>query len=69
MAKDADSNHELARMTAEDLSNFMAKEQKVEMSVEESQKLIEAFEPSQDRNHLSMEGTSRLKTVAQVQVE
>ena len=59
MAKDADSNHELARMTAEDLSNFMAKEQKVEMSVEESQKLIEAFEPSQDRNHLSMEGTPR----------
>ena len=69
MAKDADSNHELARMTAEDLSNFMAKEQKVEMSVEESQKLIEAFEPSQDRNHLSMEGTPRLEAIALIPVE
>ena len=27
---------------------------------EPKQKLIEAFEPSQDRNHLSMEGTPRL---------
>jgi hypothetical protein len=45
-------------MTPEDLSNFMSKEQKVEMGVEECQKLIEAFEPGEDRTHLSMEGNS-----------
>ncbi len=56
MAKDAESDREVARMTSEDLSNFMAKEQKVEMSVEECEKLIQAFEPTDDKTALTMEG-------------
>ena len=56
MAKDGSSIHEVARMTAQDLSEFMSKEQKVEMAVEECEKLIEAFEPTLDRKALSMEG-------------
>jgi hypothetical protein len=43
-------------MTADDLLAFMAKEQKVSMAAEECEKLIEAFEPTQDRKALSMEG-------------
>ena len=59
MAKDGASQHEVARMTAENLSDFMKKEQKVEMAVEECEKLIEAFEPMpDDRKALSMEGES-----------
>ena len=45
-------------MTAENLANFMSREQKVEMAVEECEKLIEAFEPTGERTALSMEGTS-----------
>ena len=56
MAKDGASDHEVARMTSENLSEFMAKEQKVEMAVEECEKLIEAFEPTTDRTALTMEG-------------
>ena len=43
-------------MTAENLANFMSREQKVEMAVEECEKLIEAFEPTGERTALSMEG-------------
>jgi hypothetical protein len=57
MAKDGESQNEVARMTAENLSDFMKEEQKVEMPVEECEKLIEAFEPMpDDRKALSMEG-------------
>jgi hypothetical protein len=56
MAKDGISDHDEARMTADDLLAFMAKEQKVSMAAEECEKLIEAFEPTQDRKALSMEG-------------
>ena len=56
MAKDAESDREVARMTSEDLSNFMDKEQKVDMSVEECEKLIQAFEPTEDKTALTMEG-------------
>ncbi len=57
MAKDGESRNEVARMTAENLSDFMKEEQKVEMAVEECEKLIEAFEPMpDDRKALSMEG-------------
>ena len=45
-----------SRMTAENLADFMKKEQKIEMVIEECEKLIEAFEPTQDRSSLSMEG-------------
>ena len=59
MAKDASMDGEVARMTAEDLAAFMAKEQKTDMGTEECEKLIQAFEPSNDRTHLSMEGIGR----------
>ena len=44
------------RMTPSDLSKFLNDEQKVEMSVEECEKFIAAYEPTHDRSSLSMEG-------------
>jgi hypothetical protein len=45
-------------MTAQNLADFMSREQKVDMAVEECEKLIEAFEPTLERTALSMEGTN-----------
>lgn len=44
------------RMSAEDFSKYMKEEQNVELVSEETHKIIEAFEPSEDRTSLSMEG-------------
>ena len=43
-------------MTPSNLMNFFTNEQKSELSPEECQQLIEAFEPMKDRSSLSIEG-------------
>ena len=45
-------------MTPSDLSTFMQREQRIEMSVEECERFIRAYEPTADRERtsLSMEG-------------
>ena len=45
-------------MTAENLCDFMANEQKNEICTEEAQQYIEAFEPSGDKRTLSQDGFS-----------
>ena len=47
---------ETLRMTAENLADFLATEQKVEMAVEECEKFIQHFEPTADKTTLSLEG-------------
>ena len=44
------------KMTPSNLMNFFTNEQKSELSPEECQQLIEAFEPMKDRSSLSIEG-------------
>ena len=43
-------------MTAEVLADFLSTEQKVEMTAEECQEFINAFEPRAGKSTLSLEG-------------
>ena len=47
---------EKLRMTAENLADFLVTEQKIDMTIEECQQFITAFEPTMDRSVLSLEG-------------
>ena len=47
------------KMTPSNLMNFFTNEQKSELSPEECQQLIEAFEPMKDRSSLSIEGKKK----------
>ena len=56
---DTSPNMEIAddmKMTAENLADFLNTEQKVDMTVEECQQFITAFEPRIDKSVLSLEG-------------
>ena len=44
------------KMTARNLADFLNTEQKVDMTVEECQQFITAFEPRIDKSVLSLEG-------------
>ena len=44
------------KMTPENLVDFLTTEQKVDMTTEECQQFINAFEPRMDKSVLSLEG-------------
>ena len=57
--KDASSDtneSESIRMTANQFANFLATEQKVDMTIEECKQFIKHFEPTQETDTLSIEG-------------
>ena len=43
-------------MTANQFANFLATEQKVDMTIEECKQFIKHFEPTQETDTLSIEG-------------
>ena len=47
------------KMTAQNLADFLNTEQKVDMTLEECQQFIAAFEPRMDKSVLSLEGLIR----------
>ena len=56
---DTSPNVEIAddmKMTAQNLADFLNTEQKVDMTLEECQQFIAAFEPRMDKSVLSLEG-------------